>query len=144
MKILRSLLLSLAFLALVAPLWVHPQTQPELNIEACEEYRKADEELNKTYNQILVLYSDETEFIEKLKSAQRAWITFRNLHLESIFPKTNRSQYGSVKPMCRCIILAELTNERTRVLKGWLEGTEEGNVCAGSVKTKAQLQRPPH
>jgi hypothetical protein len=38
--------------------------------------------------------------------------------------------------MCHALYKAELTQARTRELKVWLDGIEEGDVCAGSVKTR--------
>src|SRR5262245_38533299 len=136
MKGLRRLFLLIAVIVLMGTTGVRPQTQSKLNHDACDEYKKADEELNKIYSQILTVYRNEAEFIEKLKKAQRAWVTYRDLHLDSVFPLTKPGQYGSVKSMCRCEILADLTYERVELLKEWSEGTEEGNVCAGSIKSK--------
>ena len=112
------------------------QTQLELNQEACDEYKKADAELNKVYNQILREYQQDKVFVQKLKAAQRAWIAFRDAHLASLYPNPHPGFYGSVNPMCRCLRLAEWTTERTKVLREWIEGIEEGDICAGSVKMK--------
>jgi uncharacterized protein YecT (DUF1311 family) len=117
------------------------QTQPELNMDACGKLQKADAELNRTYNEILRVYKDDTEFIGKLKAAQRAWIAFKDAHLASIYPKSGKGEYGSVKPMCTCEILAEFTGERTKALNQWLTGVEEGETCAGSIKLKNELRR---
>jgi uncharacterized protein YecT (DUF1311 family) len=117
------------------------QTQPELNMDACGKLQKADAELNRTYNEILRVYKDDAEFIEKLKAAQRAWIVFKDAHLASIYPKSGKGEYGSVKPMCTCEILAEFTGERTKALNKWLTGVEEGETCAGSIKLKNELRR---
>jgi uncharacterized protein YecT (DUF1311 family) len=111
------------------------QTQMQLNKEACDEYKKADVEMNDVYRRINRDYRDNPGFIAALKKAQLAWIRYRDAHLESIFPG-DPSQYGSINPMCRCTNLAEITKERTKVLKRWVEGIEEGDVCAGSVKVK--------
>jgi uncharacterized protein YecT (DUF1311 family) len=115
--------------------FVRAQTQMQLNKEACDEYKKADAEMSDVYRRINRDYRDDAGFIAALKKAQLAWIRYRDAHLESIFPG-DPSQYGSINPMCRCTNLAEITKERTRVLKRWVEGIEEGDVCAGSVKTK--------
>ena len=53
------------------------------------------------------------------------------------FPKEDKLlHYGSVYPMCRSYILAEMTEQRTNKLKVWLEGIEEGEVCLGTIKMK--------
>jgi uncharacterized protein YecT (DUF1311 family) len=111
------------------------QIQMQLNKEACDEYKKADAEMNDVYRRINRDYRDDAGFIAALKKAQLAWIRYRDAHLESVFPG-DPSQYGSINAMCRCTNLAEITKERTRVLKRWVEGIEEGDVCAGSVKIR--------
>jgi uncharacterized protein YecT (DUF1311 family) len=113
------------------------QTQAQMNRDACDEYRKADVEMNSVYGQILKSYERDTPFIEKLKKAQRAWLLFRDAHLESLYPAQDKlAAYGSVNEMCRCTVLAELTSQRTKVLKRWVTGVQEGDVCSGSIKTK--------
>ncbi len=111
------------------------QNQSELNKEACDDYKKADAELNQAYQAILRDYGRDRAFIASLRKAQLAWVRYRDAHLESIYPG-DASQYGSVMHMCRCNRLAEVTRERIKDLKQWIEGVEEGDVCAGSVKVK--------
>ena len=111
------------------------QTQLQLNEEACGEYKKADAEMNRTYAVIRRNYGGDRVFLAALRKAQLAWIRYREAQLASIFPGDG-SQYGSVNPMCRCGELAEMTKARTQILNRWVEGIEEGDVCAGSVKTK--------
>ena len=130
----RNLIISI-LLILFTSAYSFAQTQAELNRDACATYDNADAEMNRTYKQILDKYQRDNVFIEKLKTAQRAWIKFRDADLESLYPNTP-SAYGSINPMCRCIALAELTTERTKSLKRWIDGVEEGDVCAGSIKIK--------
>jgi uncharacterized protein YecT (DUF1311 family) len=129
-------------LVLVVPSIVLPssgaaasQTQLQLNEEACAEYKKADAEMNGVYRRIMKDYSNDAPFIAALKKAQLAWIRYRDADLESIFPGDPRN-YGSINPMCRRMHLAVTTKERTKVLQQWVDGVEEGDVCAGSVKVK--------
>lgn len=126
-----------AFAALGLSTGTAGQTQGEMNQDACDRYKKADAGLNQTYQRILAEYRRDKTFIEKLKVAQRAWLTFRDAHLASIYPAENpRAEYGSVNPMCQCVILEQMTKERTNILQQWTKGTIEGDVCAGSVKVK--------
>ena len=52
------------------------------------------------------------------------------------FPKREPGYYGSIQPTCWSNYLQELTEERTKRLKIWLTGIEEGNMCSGSVNIK--------
>ncbi len=110
------------------------QTQVEMNDEAQENYIKADKELNQVYQQILKEYKDDKVFINKLKIAQRSWIKFRDADMEAMYP--DEAEQGSVFPACWFMALESLTKERTEKLRIWLDGIEEGDVCAGSVKFK--------
>jgi uncharacterized protein YecT (DUF1311 family) len=116
------------------------QTQQDLNNEVCEKLQKADQELNNTYNQILSVYKDDKVFIEKLQTAQRAWIAFKDAHLASIYPRSTPGE-GNVRTLCSCNILTDMTNERTKALNQWLTGVEEGEVCSGTIKSKYELKR---
>lgn len=134
--VLAAGLAAVAFLA--GPADARAQTQAELNREACAQYKVADEELNKIYAQILQEYETDAAFLASIRAAQRAWVAYRDAHLEAMYPGANKSlQYGSAYPMCRCYALAEATRERAEVLRRWVNGVEEGDVCAGSIKTRA-------
>jgi uncharacterized protein YecT (DUF1311 family) len=132
---LRLLVSSIALLLAVCN--AQAQTQAEMNDSACAKYKKADAEMNAVYRQVLNKYKSETAFVAKFKTAQRSWVAFRDAHLESLYPEPNKLQaYGSVNPVCRCRVLTELTADRTKQLKQWLNGAEEGDVCSGSVKIR--------
>jgi len=77
----------IAFLVLITllffPSFIIAQTQFELNQSAGEELEKAEAELNEVYQQILKLYNDEKEFLEKLKLSQEAWLKFRDAHVDT-------------------------------------------------------------
>ena len=101
------------------------------------EFGKVDKELNAIYQKILTEYTGDQEFIAKLKAAQRAWLKFRDAEMEALFPLQEKGySYGSIYPMCHSIWLANLTQDRITQLKKWTEKVEEGDVCAGSIRTK--------
>jgi uncharacterized protein YecT (DUF1311 family) len=113
------------------------QSQGQMNQQACDEYKSADVELNRVYRRVLSEYKGDALFVRKMKNAQRAWIAYRDAHLESLYPAENpRFAYGSVYPMCRCMVLTEMTKQRTMLMRRWLTGEKEGDVCAGSVKVQ--------
>lgn len=113
------------------------QNQMELNEKACAAYKKVDAEMNRVYQQILSENRADTLFVQKMRAAQRAWLVFRDAHLEAMYPAADkRAAYGSVNPMCQCMELEKLTDERTRVLRQWVDGIEQGDVCGGSIKVK--------
>ena len=107
----------------------------------CEESQKVDAELNRVYKQILRKYKDQPLFLKKLRLAQRAWIKFRDAHIVSIFPEDDAmAHYGSAWIGCSCVHVDVLTSIRVQQLKAWLKGTEEGDLCKGSVKYNHELR----
>src|SRR5690349_2252798 len=110
------------------------QTQTEMNQEAAENCKKAEKELNSVYKKILMEYKGDTAFIRNFRIAERKWIDWRDAEMNAKYPPSG--DYGSVLPMCWSMYLQGLIEERTHHLKIWLEGTEEGDVCSGSVKVK--------
>ena len=101
----------------------------ELNACADDDYRSADKELNKVYHALLNEEADDPAFIAKLRTAQKAWLAFRDAELEAEFAcaeEDPRHCWGSMLPMCKSTFLAKLTRERTRRLKTLLG---EGRGC---------------
>lgn len=122
-------------LLMLLPTSILAQTQAEIDRKACDEYRRADAELNRVYQQVLTEYKTDSLFVDKLRGAQRAWLRYRDAQLEALYPARDPQRaYGSVYPMCRCQALTALTLERTEVLRRWIMGVEEGDVCSGSIR----------
>lgn len=130
----RHLVLALfaVFALSVIPTPALAQSQMELNMTACEAVKKADAELNAVYTAILKKNAGDRPFIDKLKAAQRAWVTFRDAEMGARYPAEDKSAYGSAFNLCWCNALADLTKRRTADLKLWRDGIPEGDVCVGS------------
>lgn len=112
------------------------QTQKEMNQDAADEFKAADTELNSIYQKILEDYADDKAFITSLKDAQRCWIVFRDAQLKMKYPDREPGYYGSIQPVCEMTYLTELTQDRIKALNVWIEGVQEGDTCAGTVKVK--------
>ena len=121
---------------LVTSFFCFAQTQTEMNEQAYSNYQKADKELNVTYQKILQEYKADTVFVKNLKASQRIWVQFRNAEVKAIYPDREPGYYGSIQPLCKYNYLTDFTAERTKKLKMWLDGAEEGDVCSGSIRTK--------
>lgn len=104
-------------------------SQAQISSCAQQAYETADAELNAVYQQVMQTYRTDKAFADKLKSAQRAWLQFRDAHLESKFPAADKQQaYGSMYPSCYNFELTRLTEQRTEQLRSWL-AEEEGDGC---------------
>ena len=97
----------------------NPQTQSEMNICASIAYQNADRKLNQVYRQLLPKLSAARK--QKLISAQQAWIKFRDSSCEF-----ERSAYegGSIAPMIYGFCLANVTEQRTKDLRRYLEDSD--------------------
>lgn len=112
------------------------QSQGDMNKEADLDFRKADKELNLVYQKVLKEYAGDKLFVKNLKNAQRLWVQLRDAEMLAKYPETDSHAYGSAHPMCWSMYLTELTQERIKRLKVWVNGLDEGDICNGSVKTK--------
>src|SRR5690625_7361916 len=77
------------------------QSQAKMNSEAENEVELSEQKLDSVYTAVKKQYEDNPEFIASLKKAQQAWITFRDAHLESVYPgKNKQTKYASVYSSC--------------------------------------------
>jgi uncharacterized protein YecT (DUF1311 family) len=124
-KLLRACALLLLFAPAAAPQGgKHPceQASSQAEATACaeREYRRADAELNQTYQQ--VLRREDRDGQARLKAAQLNWIKFRDTECEY-----EAGDYigGTMRPMVEAFCLASVTTERTRQLKEILKEKAE-------------------
>jgi uncharacterized protein YecT (DUF1311 family) len=100
------------------------ETQSAMNECAGEQFDAADGALNEAYREITQRLKEEPEALEHLRTAQRAWLSFRDA--ECRFALVN-SQGGSIYPALESLCLAELSQQRAAVLEGFLQ-CEEGDL----------------
>ena len=98
---------------------------------------QAKQEMGDAYNEVLKRYGADTAFIAKLKASQAAWSAYFDAEMAALYPDPRGvAAYGSSYPSCNAGAAAYLIERRTQELRRWLEGAEEGDVCAGSIHTK--------
>ena len=94
----------------------------------------AKKEMQQVYQQVLQRYADDAAFIAKLKAAQVAWSAYFDAEMAALYPDPRGvAAYGSTFPSCHAEAAAYLIARRTQELRRWLEGAQEGDVCAGSI-----------
>lgn len=116
--------------------WEAANTQLEMTRCAAQDMDAAEARMGLLYAIVLDKFRQDPETLRKIRSAQEAWLAFRQAHVAAIFPKAGtpeaRSEYGSSFGMCLGLESAKLTGARIAQLREWAEGIEEGDVCAGS------------
>ena len=90
------------------------QNQHEMNQQAAADFEKADAQLNRVYKKVLAEMDAEAQ--AKLKTAQRAWIVFRDAEAE--YEADQEARGGSMYPMCFSVYSADLTRQRIKQLRG--------------------------
>lgn len=120
-SLLRIMLILLFFalliFATVHSTTVYAQNQNEMNQQAARDFEKADIALNKVYNQLAMKLDRESK--TKLKSAQRAWIQFRDA--EAQFEADLDARGGSLAPLIYNGRRAEFTKIRMKELQRLLK-----------------------
>jgi len=110
---------------------IDPQSQMEMTYCAGVDYEKADADLNAIWPDIVAAAKSNDEYVaemardrgvpttlEALRTAQRAWITFRDAQCEF---EAYEAFGGTAQPMIGSMCLARLTRERIEVLARILE-----------------------
>jgi uncharacterized protein YecT (DUF1311 family) len=124
-------LLATAALADDLPDCIDPQSQMEMTYCAGVDYEKADADLNAMWPDVVAAAKANDEYVadmardrgvpttlEALRTAQRAWIKFRDAQCEY---EAYEVFGGTAQPMVGSLCLARLTRERIQVLSYALE-----------------------
>ncbi|MCH4812940.1 lysozyme inhibitor LprI family protein [Vreelandella neptunia] len=101
-------------------------TQAELTECSAQAYQSADDKLNEAYQVLVDQLSSNSASLEKLRTAQRAWIGFRDA--ECAF-ESSAVEGGSAQPMIRNSCLEVLTEARTETLREHAECEEDDLSC---------------
>lgn len=93
------------------------RTQHDLNVCAAETYARADTVLNERWQQLVRSLSRQPRRVEVLRTAQRAWIRFRDAQCEF---EGLEFDGGSMQPMVELLCMADLTEQRANELAAML------------------------
>ena len=87
-------------------------------------------------NNMATVYQADTTFLAAAQESQKAWLVWRDAQIRMKYPKREIGWYGSNHGMCLAMYKTELTRKRVDELKVWVDGIEEGDGCAGTVRSK--------
>lgn len=115
--------------------------QSDLNQCALQDYQTSDAQLNEVYRAIEQKYHGNPAFLAKLKLSEEAWIKYRDAELAMMYPPEpddnpeddHLTHYGSIYPMCKSMYLDDITQDRIKELKQWLDVPTERSSCMGSI-----------
>ena len=99
--------------------------QTSMNMCADKDYQAADKKLNDIYRKVTTAL-DDAKLQAKLKTAQRAWIQYRDT--ECIF-EVAENEGGSIYPLVYSGCLTRLTNARTKELQNYLTCWRNADKC---------------
>ncbi len=126
--------LTFLFFSIMFTQFLFAQSQAQMNNDSYVSYKKVDNELGVVYQKVINKYSKNPDFINALRASERLWIQLRDAEIKMRFPANDpRLEYGSVYPMCVNIYLENITKTRINYLKEWLQSTDGGDVCSGSL-----------
>jgi uncharacterized protein YecT (DUF1311 family) len=92
-------------------------TQAEITACASGEAARADAELNRVYQVLLTATKGNTSGTAKIKAAERAWIAYRDAHIEAMYPAADKqAEYGSIFPSEANDLYAKLTKRQIEAL----------------------------
>lgn len=129
---MRAVLFATSMVLLSSPLWGQTysadytkcagaaNTQMEINQCAGDEFKRADGELNRVYQALLQARRNDPSATSKTRAAQRAWIAFRDAHMQEAFPAANKQAYGSMYPTEFALEEAWVTSQRVALLQNLL------------------------
>ncbi|WP_300732836.1 lysozyme inhibitor LprI family protein [Pseudomonas sp.] len=101
-------------------------TQGQLNDCSARAYRDADAQLNTVYKHIMGRLDTQPDRAQHLKSAQRAWVKFRDAECQFV---ADRTAGGSIQPMVISACLGSLTRARTAQLDRYTQCNEGDVSC---------------
>ncbi|WP_348684923.1 lysozyme inhibitor LprI family protein [Aeromonas bestiarum] len=93
-----------------------PVTQADMNICAFQDYQRADAKINTAYKKLAATLDKEQ--LGRLKTAQRAWITFRDAQCRY---EAGVYEGGTIAPLVHSSCLTNLTEQRTKDLNALLD-----------------------
>ena len=108
-------IISLLLLMTIFSFSSYSQTQAELTVQANDQYKKADKELNRVYG-LLVKKLDANEK-QALAASEKAWIQFRDLECKF---ECMDEEGGSIHGMMYAACLTQLTEKHIEELKSLL------------------------
>ena len=112
------------------------KTQADLNSCAANAYMLANVKLNNVYRAVLNAYKSDSAFISYMRASEDLWLQLRDVEVNVKFPHGAIGPFGSVQPMCASMYQTELTEQRISYLQRWMDGTQDGDVCGGSIRIK--------
>jgi uncharacterized protein YecT (DUF1311 family) len=98
------------------------KTQLAMNACASGEAAHVENKRNAVYRKLLANASGQPEAIAKIKSSEKAWITYRDAYVDAMYPaEDKRAEYGSIFPMEADLLRAKLTQQHIADLKQLLK-----------------------
>jgi len=120
-----GVMLTAAWSADAAESCTDAETQAAMNDCSGQTFEEADQALNSIYREIMQRLAGEPETIDRLKQAQRAWISFRDAECSFVLSNAQGTISSALNSPC----MADLTQQRAETLRGFLQCEEGDLIC---------------
>ncbi|QIL38192.1 hypothetical protein G7074_02215 [Pedobacter sp. HDW13] len=101
-----------------------------------QEFINSQKKVDSAFNAVVKEYHNDSLFVSHLTESQRLWKLLRDSDIKAIYPNESPNYYGQINMDCIYKLLIKNNTERFAFINQWLKGTQEGDVCAGSIKFK--------
>jgi uncharacterized protein YecT (DUF1311 family) len=95
------------------------KAQGQLELDRCadEDSKRADAELNQTYQKLLETVKSNTKANSAIRASERLWIQYRDSYIKAMYPEDDKqAAYGSFFPMEAHLLEASLTREHVNAM----------------------------
>jgi uncharacterized protein YecT (DUF1311 family) len=93
-------------------------TRAEVNGCVSDEVRRVEAELNDVYQKLLSTVSQDPAAVAKVRASEKAWMAYRDLYIEAMWPAQNKQIYGSM-------LLAKAMQLRTKLTRQHIDSVKE-------------------
>lgn len=115
------------------------QSIQDVKLRVRNNYESAVKSLDAVTNQIVKASADDSAFVSALLQSHKSWEILVDSKVSMKYPY-GPGGYGSSYGLCYYGFKTELVNRRIAELRPWIEGMEEGDICAGSVPNKVEVE----
>lgn len=107
-------------------------------LDPCSQLDVYDRQMLDLYEEVMVKYKDDFDFINWFKQSQIYWVQYKDRHVKSLYPDKNDSykrKYGMQANYCKCEEWTRMTKRRIEDIEVFLgKGSDRYKDCPTVIK----------